>query len=311
MSENVVKNPSRVKKILSILGIVIVVLALGVSGFVYSQVRAFDDAMAKVYDVPVPAIARSSDPAVIARGKHLVDGLAGCSSSSCHGADLSAGRTLDMGPLGKMSAPNITPGGIAPAYTDGELARLIQHGLKKDGRSVLFMPSQHFGWLPEKDVQAIVSYVRSVPAVDKPNGPMQPGVMLKVLDRQGAFEGEVASHIDHTKLPQVPDPAPTAEYGRYILKMCAGCHGSTFAGGKIPGAPPSMPIPLNLTPHETGLKGWTYADFEKTLREGLRKNGKTLDPFMPVEAWKNLDDIEMRALWAAVQELPAKPFGER
>ena len=72
-----------------------------------------------------------------------------------------------------------------------------------------------------------------------------------------------------------------------------------------------MPIPLNVTLHETGIKGWEFADYEKLLRQGIRKNGKKLDPFMPVECWSKMDDTEMRATWAAIQALPPLPFGGR
>jgi hypothetical protein len=70
-------------------------------------------------------------------------------------------------------------------------------------------------------------------------------------------------------------------------------------------------VPLNLTPHETGLKGWTYDDFMALLRSGKRKNGKPLDPFMPVLALKNLSELETRALWAYLQSVPPRPFGDR
>lgn len=95
------------------------------------------------------------------------------------------------------------------------------------------------------------------------------------------------------------------------LASWVGCHGEHFGGGPIPGAPPSLPIPLNLTPDPSGLQGWTFADFERTLRQGIRKNGKALDPFMPVEAWRNFDDDEMHAAWAYLQSVPARPFGGR
>jgi len=64
-------------------------------------------------------------------------------------------------------------------------------------------------------------------------------------------------------------------------------------------------------PHETGLKDWTYQDFTTLLREGKRKNGKVLDPFMPFEALKNLNEVEMSALWAYLQSVPPHPFGAR
>ncbi len=70
-------------------------------------------------------------------------------------------------------------------------------------------------------------------------------------------------------------------------------------------------MPLNLTVHETGLKGWTYDDFMAVVRDGKRKNGKELDPFMPVQTLRAMNETETRALFAYLQSLPPRPFGER
>jgi mono/diheme cytochrome c family protein len=117
--------------------------------------------------------------------------------------------------------------------------------------------------------------------------------------------------IDPGTLPTAPTPAPTKQYGEYLGKLCQGCHGHGLSGGPLPGAPPELPVPLNLTPHETGLKGWTYDDFNKLLTEAVRKNGKPLNPFMPIETMKHLNDTEKQALWAYLQSLPPTPFGGR
>ena len=299
------------KRILKFLGIFVGIAAIGLGGFVLLQVKAFDDSLGKVYAVPVPDVQRSSDPVVLARGKHLAESIAGCTSNGCHGPDLAGGNPIVMGPLGQITGPNITPSGNAVAYTDGELARLIQHGIKKSGAGAVFMPAQDIGWLPDAEVAAIVSWLRTVPAVAKANGPIEIKPLMKVLDRMGAIVADPARRIDHTTREAVPAPEPTAAYGRFILRNCAGCHGDHYAGGPIPGAPPEIPVPLNLTPDETGLKGWTFADFEKAMRQAVRKNGKALDPFMPVECWKNMDDIELKALWEAVLALPPAKLGSR
>jgi mono/diheme cytochrome c family protein len=265
--------------------------------------------MEKVYDVPIPSVTASTDQAVIARGKHLVTSLAGCALRDCHGGDLGGGPTLSLGPIGTLSAPNMTL--VAKTYSDGELVRLIKHGVKKDGRSVRFMPCTDFSWLPESDAVAIVSYVRSVPAVDKPNGPIQIGLLGTVLDRRGQFDLDVARRIDHTRDERPPAPEPTAEYGQFVSRLCLGCHGKGLSGGPIPGAPPSIPIPRNLTPDTTGLKGWSYEDFEAFIATGVRKNGEHVNPFMPIEALRNMNEDERKALWAYLQSVPPKPFGQR
>lgn len=301
-----------VKKILLGVGAFLGLGALGAGGYVMMQVRAFDESMLKVYDTPAPAIKASTDAAVIARGKHLVDGVAGCSSKDCHGKDLSGGNTLTMGPLGTMTGPNITPGGSTAAYSDGELARLIRYGIKKDGRSAQFMPAPEVNWMPDDELTAVVSYVRSVAKSDKPNGTLHFGTLAKVLDRQGKLDVDVARKVaSKGKLEFAGKPEPTAAYGKFIAQGCTGCHGETLSGGPIPGTPPSLPAPLNLTPHETGLKGWTYEDFVKLLEKGDRKNGQKLNPFMPIENYGQMDEIEKKALFAYLQTLPARPFGGR
>ncbi len=294
---------------LGVLALVVVAVA-GAGVFAYSQISAYDASLEQVYAIPLPAVERSTDPAVLARGQHLARSLAGCALGDCHGADLSGGRVTDSGPVGSMAAPNITPAGMAAAYSDAELLRLIRHGVKRDGRGVRFMPAQEFNWLSDADMAAVISYVRSVPPVEKPNAAMTIGALGKILDRQGLIPIDVARRIDHAQIELGPEPSPTVLYGRFIGRLCA-CHGETLSGGPIPGAPPDFPVPLNITMHETGLKGWTYEDFTQLAMTGRRKNGDKLAAFMPVEALANMDDVERRALWAYLESMPPTPFGNR
>ena len=298
-------------RVLKVIAIVLGVVVLVGGVFVYTQCKAFDASLAKVYDVPVPNLTRSTDPAVIARGKHLTESVGGCAGALCHGPDLGGGKPIEMGPLGTVSGPNITPDALGAAYSDGEFARIIRHGIKKDGCSVRLMPAQDLTWLPDSDVVAMVSYLRTVAPGDRPNGTTKIGVLGKVLDRQDKVILDVARRIDHTKQEVAPAPEPTARYGAFLARLCTGCHGEHLSGGRIPGTPSTIPTPLNITPDVTGLAGWTYADFDKLLKQGVRKNGKALDPFMPVEEWKNFDDTEEHALWAYLQTLPPAPFGGR
>jgi hypothetical protein len=300
-----------IKRVLKIAGLALGAVALTGAAYGGVQVSQFDTSMDKVYDVPASPIALSTDAAVIARGKHLVESVAPCATSLCHGGDLGGGKPIDIGPIGTFSGPNVTGANVGAAYSDGELARLIRHGVKKDGRSVRFMPAQDFAWLPDADVTAIVSYIRSVPPVDRPNEATVVKTLGKVLDRRDQFILDVARRIDHTKRETVPEPAPTAAYGAFVTRLCMGCHGEHLSGGHLPGAPPSIPIPLNITPDTTGLKDWTFEDFDKVMRKAIRKSGKPLDPFMPVEAWRNFDDVEMHAIWAYLRTLPPMPFGGR
>ena len=67
---------------------------------------------------------------------------------------------------------------------------------------------------------------------------------------------------------------------------------------------PDMPIVANITPHETGLKGWSENDFIRALREGKRKDGTAIDNAMPWKVYGQMTDTEIKAVWAYLQTVP-------
>ena len=298
---------SRWKGILTKLGLALLGLALLAGVWVFLQIRAFDASMDQVYAVPIAELTASSDPEIVARGRHLSESISACSTSECHGADLSGGRC-------RRSArwnghPQHPPAGYRRHAPTGARAADPASARRPLRR---FMPSHEIGWLPGADVAAVVAYVRSVPPVQKDSAPMHIGVLGKVLDRSDKIVLDVARRIDHTRPTDAPlTPEPTAKYGSYIARACTGCHGETLSGGPIPGAPASMAVPANLTPHETGLGPWSYDDFGKVLDTGLRPDGRKLSSDMPYESLSKSNPTERKALWAYLQSVPSKPFGNR
>lgn len=285
------------------------VLVLAAGATLLYQVRSFDSAAREVWDVDAPAIAAVTDSSALARGEHVANALGGC--TGCHGPDLSGGLVEDLGPIGIISAPNLTSGagGVTSAYTDAELARAIRHGIRPDGTSLRFMPTKEHNWWPDADLQAVVSFVRSRPPVDHAPEPTRIGTLGKLLDRFGMFQILSAETVDHDAPPATVVRAATAEYGSYLTIQCTSCHGDGLAGGKLPGAPAELPTPRNLTPHDTGLAGWSIEDFRRAVQEGTRPDGTELQDFMPrFTAW---DDVELQAAWAYLTSLEPREFGER
>jgi mono/diheme cytochrome c family protein len=285
----------------------LLVILIGGAGFFLVNVILFERSASAIYDIPLPKLVASSDPSVIARGKHLAESLGKC--MQCHGTDLGSGESVQHGPFGISKGPNLTSGENGVRYTDAELARLIKHGVKRDGRTVIYMPSNETAWWPMDDVVAIVSYLRTLPPVDGEPGYVKFGVLAKFFDRMDLVEVDIARHIDHRVQDVSPQRAPTPEYGAYIAKLCVRCHGERFSGGPMPGAPASLAVPSNLTPDASGLAAWTYEDFDKLLMQGIRKNGRPLDPFMALGAMGKLDETEKRALWLYLRALPPRKFG--
>lgn len=103
----------------------------------------------------------------------------------------------------------------------------------------------------------------------------------------------------------VPDSTLIAR-GAYLAKVgdCAGCHTATassapFAGGLGLGSPFGMIYSTNITPDkQTGIGDYNYADFERALRDGVRRDGQRLYPAMPYPSFTKISDPDMRALYA-------------
>jgi cytochrome c553 len=120
----------------------------------------------------------------------------------------------------------------------------------------------------------------------------------------------VAATIDHGKPHAVEPPAaaPNAEFGQHIVQVCRGCHGQQLSGGTLAGDP-EMPVVANITPHETGLKSWSEADFIRALREGKRKDGTAISKMMPWQGYGQMTDTELKAVWAYLQTVPPREKG--
>jgi hypothetical protein len=92
---------------------------------------------------------------------------------------------------------------------------------------------------------------------------------------------------------------PQERQGRHLLQIAegCGCHGANFAGWR-PGGPDNLPRSLpygerftgpfgavpapNITPdRETGIGGWSDAQIERAIRDGVDHEGHTLFPIMP------------------------------
>ncbi len=290
--------------VLSVIGLALVVAAY--------QLLSFSRALSKVYDIETPDIVATTDSTVIARGRHLAQSIGGC--LGCHGPGLAGGLVDDLGPIGVIRAPNLTTGrgGVGGTYTDGQLARAIRYGIRTDGRTLLFMPTPEHNWWPDTDLLAIVSFVRSQPPVDTTIEPAVVRPLGKLLSQFGVVELRSAAMIDHTaSREEIPNPEPTARYGAFLARGCVGCHGEGLSGGRIPGAPSSLPIPANLTPDETGLGDWSKEEFVAVLNTGVRPDGRRLAAFMPFVSTRAMNDVEKTALWAYLRTLPPRAFGNR
>lgn len=250
-----------------------------------------------------------ADPAVVAEGARLAQ-VRGC--VDCHSATLGGKLFIDDPMLGTVYASNLTRGGRGRDMTPADWELAIRHGVRRDGSKLAVMPSTEYNSLTDADVAALIAYARSVPPVD--GGPFPSpklGPMGRALFVAGQLPAYPALLMEHPTAHRASiTPEVSVEFGEYVVHGCTGCHGPNFSGGRIPG-PPDAPLAANLTPDSTGLLGWTEADFIRALREGVRPDGRRLDPFMPVALTKAMTDTELKAAFLYLQGLPAVKHGAR
>jgi len=146
-------------------------LAAAGIGYVYA-------AYPKVGAPPALAVARSAE--ALERGRYLAENASGC--IACHsqrdwerfaapvvpGSEGKGGERFgeESGLPAAIYAKNITPAALG-AWSDGEIARAFTSGVSKDN-SPLFplMPYLNYSELCERDVAALVVYLRALKPVE-------------------------------------------------------------------------------------------------------------------------------------------------
>jgi mono/diheme cytochrome c family protein len=259
----------------------------------------------RTYAIDPGSIEVAMDETTIARGEHLAI-IRGC--TDCHGDDLGGELLVDDPALGAIYGTNLTNGigGLANDYSDDALALAIRHGIDVEGRGLLIMPSQEYFVLSDADLSAIIAYIRSLPPVDR----SIPDPNLRLIGRALYLAGQLppisAEIIDHeAQRPPAPEIEANTAYGEYLATGCTGCHGLDFAGGPMPGRPPDFPSASNLTPAGR-LASWDETVFIEAMRTGVTPEGKVMEPeVMPWPATAQMTDLELKALWAYLQAIPA------
>jgi cytochrome c553 len=182
------------------------------------------------------------------------------------------------------------------------------------------MPYYVFHNMDADDADAIVAYLRTIPAVDH-----------AVPRRATVFD--VPGPAPYLNPDLIPLPKPdavnkeSAMHGRYLtskIGLCIECHtqhntpgpgdvlmtAKFFQGGEMfPLGFPVTPISKNLTSDPaTGLGNWTADQIITVLKQGKDKDGKGICPPMPVGpmgAYGGLTDQDARDIANYIKSLPA------
>ena len=281
-------------KILKIAGIVIGVIVLVVAAFYLKVYISTENRINKQYSVKVEELELESDSTIIAYGARLIT-TKGC--DDCHGKDLGGSIFVDDPALGFLVARNLTKGkgGLPADYDLNDWMLALKHGLRKDGKPLLFMPSHEYTLLSKSDMNAIVAYCSQLSPIDRELPESSVGPIGRVLTDLGKFPLLPAEMIDHSRpLTVYVKSEVSAEYGKYLSIACQGCHRPNMKGGEP--VAPGFPIVADIS--STGNPGkWSTDQFIKTLRTGHTPEGKELNPKeMPWTMTKAYTDVELQAL---------------
>lgn len=132
-----------------------------------------------------------------------------------------------------------------------------------------------------------------------------------------AFAGDTVALEQYSASPtgvpadfQASDPLA---HGKYLAEAadCEACHtvegGEPFAGGRPFHTEFGTMYSPNITPDvETGIGGWSDADFLKAMHEGISKDGTRLYPSFPYAAYTYLTNDDVLAIKAYLLSLPPR-----
>ncbi len=309
------------KKLLKIVGILLLVIVVAVAGLLtYVKVALPDVGAAE-------AITIEYTPERVARGKYLANSVTVC--MDCHstrdftkfsgplveGTLGKGGDRFDqsVGMPGVFYPKNITPEGIG-RYTDGELFRVITAGVTKEGRPMFpLMPYPYYGRMANEDVYSIIAYLRSLPSIKN-------DVPESVADFPVNF---ILHTIPEKGTPEnVPDKSDIVEYGRYMTNAsgCRECHTQdkqgqiipelAFGGGRQFSFPDGSVVrSSNISPDkETGIGAWTSDDFVKKFKmyqdsayEVPSVAPGEFNTIMPWTMYAGMETSDLEAIFAYLQ----------
>ncbi|MEM1130445.1 MAG: c-type cytochrome [Pseudomonadota bacterium] len=238
---------------------------------------------------------------------------------NCHtpfgpeGPDMSrdlAGRLVEDNDHFKAYAPNITPGGPVAVWSDAELGRAIREGVRPDGSLVgPPMPFLQYRDISDRDLAAVVAYLRTRPAVANEVPASEYHIPLPPA------YGPPVNHV-----ADIP-PGVTVEYGAYLANAvahCMECHtpmgpqGPEFdtalgAGGFAFSGPWGVSTSPNLTSHKDGIAAYSDDDLVRMITEGVRPDGTRMLPPMGYGYYANMAPEDVQAIILYLRSLPPLP----
>jgi mono/diheme cytochrome c family protein len=265
--------------------------------------------------IATPALAQTP----VERGGYLVNTLMTC--QNCHtpigpnGPEfdkaLSGGLTFDEPPF-KATASNITsdPETGIGKWTDTQVKTLLRKGVNREGVKIApVMPTGFYEILTERDMNAIVAYLRTV----KPVRNQVPAPVYKAAFDRQVFPGAEKPLAE-------ADLTDKVKRGFYLATAahCMECHTPRTRGiadfgndaGKggmeFPG-PWGVSLSRNITPHkEKGIGAWSDDEIKRAITQGISRDGTKLKPPMGYPYYARMTPEDLDAIVAWLRTVPPR-----
>ena len=269
-------------------------------------------------------VALAQEETLLERGTYLVQGIVAC--GNCHtpknadgspiaGMEMAGNFTIEE-PVFRAYAANITPDdetGIGQ-WSDDEIVRAIREGIRPDG-SIIGppMPSLFYRDMSDRDAMAIVTYLRTVPAIRNEvpksayNMPLPPAWGPPVNDVPDVAKSDAvayANYVTNTLGHCMECHTPMTETGQLVMERM-GEGGRVFAG--IFGLEVTT-VSSNVTPHAlAGLGEWSDAEIRTAITTGVGRNGRELAHAMAFDYYQNISDEDLTAIVSFLRSLNPLP----
>ncbi|WP_043359757.1 c-type cytochrome [Belnapia sp. F-4-1] len=261
--------------------------------------------------------ALAQEAALLERGRTLVEGIAAC--GNCHtpkgpsgevpGMALAGGLVIEEPGLFRAVASNITPDpetGIG-RWTDAQIALAIREGRRPDGSLIgPPMPIELYRGIADRDLAAMVAYLRSVPPVRNATGASS--FQIPLPPSYGPPVGTVAMPADN--------PVSRGAYLAGPLGHCIECHSPVGpdgrrdwsragSGGPPMASPLGQVVPRDITP--SGIGTWTEAQVFRAITQGISADGHPLGPPMAYGYYARVSPDDLSDIVAYLRSLPPAP----
>jgi len=267
------------------------------------------------------AWAQAPSPEVVARGKWVFAATGGCGCHTEKGKPVNSGGRKYDGPFGTVYSSNITPDrqtGIGD-WTDEQVITAIRLGRRPNGeRLIPVHPYPVFNGMAADDLRAVVAYLRTLPAVNRPNTPKRITVPLF----ESVFLPAWLAAFAPRETPPPTAPASGVARGEYLVRAvshCGECHtprgvtqatdNTRFLAGN-PKGPENSVVP-NITPDkDTGLT-WSEDEIADYLATGNKPDGDAAGGLMAeviegtTVGYKDLPKEDLKAIARYLKTIPA------